>query len=91
MGLFKKIGQALKKTKDAITRKLDELLSHGELNDEFFDDLTDILISSDVGVNSSMEIVDELRDVCHKKKIRFQSHRLRMKKIITTFSSHHFN
>lgn len=70
MGLFKKIGQALKKTKDAITRKLDELLSHGELNDEFFDDLTDILISSDVGVNSSMEIVDELRDVCHKKKIR---------------------
>lgn len=70
MGLFKKIGQALKKTKDAITRKLDELLSHGELNDEFFDDLTDILISSDVGVNSSMEIVDELRGVCHKKKIR---------------------
>lgn len=70
MGLFKKIGQALKKTKDAITRKLDELLSHGELNDEFFDDLTDILISSDVGVNSAMEIVDELRDVCHKKKIR---------------------
>ena len=70
MGLFKKIGQALKKTKDAITRKLDELLSHGELNNEFFDDLTDILISSDVGVNSSMEIVDELRYVCHKKKIR---------------------
>ena len=70
MGLFKKIGQALKKTKQAISRKLDELFSHGELNDEFFDELTDILISCDVGVRSSMEIVDELRDECHAKKIR---------------------
>lgn len=70
MGFFKKIGQALKKTKEAITRKLDELLSHGELNDDFFDELTDILISCDVGVRSSMEIVDDLRDECHKRKIR---------------------
>ena len=70
MGLFKKIGQALKKTKDAFIRKLDELLSHGELNDDFFDELTDILISCDVGVRSSMEIVDELRDECHKRKVR---------------------
>ena len=70
MGLFKKIKNALKKTKDAITRKIDELLSHGELNDEFFDDLTDVLISADVGVNSAMEIVEELREIVHKKKIR---------------------
>lgn len=70
MGLFKKIKNALKKTKDAITRKIDELLSHGELNDEFFDDLTDVLISADVGVNSAMKIVDELREIVHKKKIR---------------------
>ena len=70
MGLFKKIGQALRKTKEALTRKIDELLSHGELNDEFFDDLTDVLISCDVGVKSSMEIVDELRDDRKKKKVR---------------------
>ena len=70
MGLFKKVGQALKKTKEAVSRKLDELLSHGELNEDFFDELTDILISCDVGVRSSMEIVDELRDECHKRKVR---------------------
>ena len=45
MGFFKKIGQALKKTKDAFNRKIDALLSHGEVDDELFDDLTDILIS----------------------------------------------
>ncbi len=70
MGFFKKIGQALKKTKDAFNRKIDALLSHGEVDDELFDDLTDILISCDIGVKSSLEIVEELRTSCHKKKIR---------------------
>ncbi|MBP3432093.1 MAG: signal recognition particle-docking protein FtsY [Clostridia bacterium] len=70
MGLFKKIGSALKKTKDAFNRKIDALLSHGEVDDELFDDLTDILISCDIGVSTSMEIMEELREECHKRKIR---------------------
>lgn len=70
MGLFKKIGNALKKTKDAFNRKIDALLSHGEVDDELFDDLTDILISCDIGVKTSLEIVEELRDECHKRKVR---------------------
>ncbi len=70
MGLFKKIGNALKKTKDAFNRKIDALLSHGEVDDELFDDLTDILISCDIGVKASVEIVEELRDECHKRKVR---------------------
>ncbi len=70
MGLFKKIGNALKKTKDAFNRKIDALLSHGEVDDELYDDLTDILISCDIGVKTSIEIVEELRDECHKRKIR---------------------
>lgn len=70
MGLFKKIGNALKKTKEAWGRKLDAILSHGEVDDELFDDLTDVLISSDIGVNSAMQIVEDLRDECHARKIR---------------------
>ena len=70
MGLFKKIGNALRKTREAFARKLDSLLSHGELNDEFYDDLTDILISCDIGVTTSMEIVDELRIRARKSKLR---------------------
>ena len=45
MGLFKKIGNALKKTREAIARRIDSLLSHGELDDDFYDELTEILIS----------------------------------------------
>lgn len=70
MGLFKKISQALKKTREAIARKFDSLFSKGQLNDEFFEDLTDILVSSDVGFEAAEEIVDELRIYARKNKIR---------------------
>lgn len=70
MGLFKKIGNALKKTKEAWNRKIDALLSHGEVDDDLFDELEEILISSDTGVKCAMEIVEETRTECHKRKIR---------------------
>ena len=70
MGLFKKIGNALKKTREAIARKIDAMLSHGELDDDFYDDLTDVLISCDIGVRTSMEIVDSLRLRARKNKLR---------------------
>ena len=70
MGLFKKIAEALRKTREAFRRKLDALFSHGELNDEFYEELEDILISSDVGVESAMEICEELRSRARKEKLR---------------------
>ena len=70
MGLFKKIKDALKKTREAFSRKIDAIMSHGELDDDFYDDLTDILISCDIGVKTSTEIVEELRIYARKNKIR---------------------
>lgn len=70
MGLFKKFANALKKTREAFARKFDAILSHGQLDDDFYDELTDILISCDIGVKTSMEIVDELRLYARKNKIR---------------------
>ena len=70
MGLFKKIGEALRKTREAFSRKIDAIMSHGELDDDFYDDLTDILISCDIGVKTSMQIVDDLRIYARKNKIR---------------------
>ena len=60
MGLFKKISNALKKTREAFSRKLESILSGGELKDAWFDVVTDILISSVVGFSCSEEIVEEL-------------------------------
>lgn len=70
MGLFKKIKDALAKTREAFRRKLDALFSGGEISDEFFEELEYILISGDVGVTTSNEICEELRLEIRKNKIR---------------------
>jgi len=70
MGIFKKIANALRKTREAFARKMDALLSHGELDDEFYDELADILISCDIGVKISFDIVEKLRVYARKNKIR---------------------
>ncbi len=83
MGLIKKIGNALKKTREAFARKLDSLFSGGELDDDFYDELTDILISCDVGFEASEKIVDDLRLYARKEKIRkAEDVKLALKEII---------
>jgi len=61
MAFFKKIFDALKKTKDALSKKITALFTGDKLGDEFYDDLTDILISSDVGYATAEDIVEDLR------------------------------
>ncbi len=72
MGLFSKIKEVFKKTKTAWANKMTSLFSHGALDDEFFDELEEILISSDVGVATSEEIVTRLRECTNKTKLRTQ-------------------
>lgn len=70
MGLFSKIKNAFRKTKEAIGNKIMSIMSKGELDDEFFDELEMLLISSDIGVNASEEIVSKLREISKKQKLR---------------------
>ncbi len=72
MGFFNKIKEAFKKTKASIDNKLMSIMSHGELDDDFFDELTDILISSDLGMECSEEIVERLRAEAKKTRLRNQ-------------------
>ena len=70
MGLFSKIKAVLSKTRDGISKKLTELFAKNKLGEEFYEELEDILISSDVSVQTTMEIVDEIRDVAIKEKCK---------------------
>ena len=70
MGLIKSIKNAFKKTKEYFARRIDAMLSHGELNEDFYEELEELLISSDVGVSSSLEIDENLRLYARKNKIR---------------------
>ena len=71
MGFFDKLKQGLFKTKSAIVEKVDNLLkSFVKIDEDLFDELEELLISADIGVNTTEEILDELRDTVKEKRIK---------------------
>ena len=70
MGFFDKIKNGLKKTREVFSGRMDELVeSYKELDDDFYEDLTDILIMADVGVATSELAVGRLKEKCQSEKI----------------------
>lgn len=43
------------------------------INDEFYEDLTDLLVEGDIGAKTAYEIVDQLEEICSQKKINDQA------------------
>ena len=69
MGIFAKLAQGLKKTKEAIAKKFYSLFTGRALDDEFYEDLENVLISSDVGVEATEQILERFRDECFERRI----------------------
>ena len=70
MGLFDKIKSGLRKTREMFSGRMDELVeNYQDLDDDFFEDLTDILIMADVGVPTAELAVKRLRERCEKENI----------------------
>lgn len=69
MGLFSKIANGLKKTKENISKKFYEVFKGRKLDDDFYDDLESALISVDVGVTAAENIVEELRAACFEQRV----------------------
>ena len=71
MGFFSKLKESLTKTKDSINEKFESVIkSFKKVDEELFEELEEILITADLGVNTSMEIIDRLRNVAEEKKIK---------------------
>jgi fused signal recognition particle receptor len=61
-GFFKKLKNGLSKTHQAVVRRLDEAtLGKREINDEILDNFEEIMISSDLGINTVIKLMDEIR------------------------------
>ena len=70
MGLFDKIKQGMKKTRELFTGRIEQLVeTYKELDDDFYEDLTDILIMADVGMKTTEIAVSRLREKCTSEKI----------------------
>jgi fused signal recognition particle receptor len=71
MGFFKKLKDGLFKTKNAIVGKIDNLFkSFRRVDEDLFDELEELLISADIGVTTTEEILDELRQFVIDNKIK---------------------
>lgn len=77
MGLFDKLVNNLFKTRENVSGRMDDLVEsykppkgpYKPLDDEFYEDLTDILIMADVGVKTTEKVVAQLRAQCQNEKI----------------------
>jgi fused signal recognition particle receptor len=70
MGFFDRLKEGLSKTRKGIVNKIDQvLLSFGKIDEELFEELEDVLVSSDVGVNSTLKIIEALKKKVKEKKI----------------------
>ena len=69
MNIFAKFFNGLKKTKNMIAEKLSRIF-HGELDADFYEELEYVLISSDIGAQATEEIIENIKKVAKKQKIR---------------------
>lgn len=71
VGFFAKIKKGLTKTRDQFSQGLTNLFTRNvKIDDDLYDELEEILISADIGMTSTVEIVDELRDEIKKRSIK---------------------
>ena len=60
---FTKLKDGLKKTQNAISSRVDDLLKYyKDIDDEFFEELEEVLIAADMGMELSLEIVSDVKD-----------------------------
>ncbi len=70
MGFFDKLKSGLKKTKDSFLGKVDTILAgFGKIDEALFEELEDVLISSDFGVQTTQEILKKLREYVKSHKL----------------------
>lgn len=70
MGLFSKIKEGLKKTRNAVMGQIDSMLkSFTKIDEELFEELEELLVMGDVGVHTAGKICDELRTRVKKQGI----------------------
>ena len=70
MAFFSKLKESLSKTKDSINNKFEDVIKiFKKVDEELFEELEEALITADLGVNTSMKIIERLRSAASEKRI----------------------
>jgi len=70
-GLFEKLKEGLTKTRGGFTDRINEtLVSAGSIDEDLFEEIEEILITSDIGVETSLEIIKRVKAKIESEKIK---------------------
>ena len=69
-GFFKRLKDGLSKTRNNIAETFNNLFKASELDDDFYDELEETLIMSDMGFETTEKIIDDLKDKVKELKIK---------------------
>jgi fused signal recognition particle receptor len=70
MGFFSRLKEGLSKTRKSITERIDQVLvSFGKVDEELFEELEEVLVTADLGVETVMKIMDDTRKKVRERKI----------------------
>ena len=84
MGIFGKLFGALKKTKDNFSAKFRVLFSKNKLGDEFYEELEEILISSDVSVATAAEVVERVKERAIDERLKDENYVIQLLRNVLT-------
>ena len=72
MGFFEKLKEGLKKTRASFTDGMDQIFnSYEKVTEEFYDELEETMIMGDIGVRTTEELLDHLREEVRAERIRY--------------------
>ena len=69
MGFFSKISEGLKKTRDSLKERFDDVFSAGSVDEDLFEELEEALVLADTGANTTAAICEELRKKVKKEGV----------------------
>lgn len=70
MGFFDRLKEGMLKTRKSINEKIDQVLvSFGKIDEELFEELEEVLISADIGINTSIKIIEEIKQKVKENKV----------------------
>ena len=70
-GFFQKLKEGLSKTRDDFSKKIEDvLIQYKKVDEDLFEELEEILITADLGYETTLKIIDKLRDTVKRKNIQ---------------------
>jgi fused signal recognition particle receptor len=69
-GIFSKFKKGLAKTREGFVERLSTMVKGRTLDEEFFEELEDTLIQADIGVETSINLVESIREQARKRSVR---------------------